>query len=59
MVENPNLNPAEVYNFHAKIVVEKDENKQKRGQSWPIKKVLKIKVFIIFVQKLCLNHIKA
>ena len=32
--------PAEVYNFSAKIVVEKDENKQKRGRDWPILRAL-------------------
>ena len=41
MVENPNLNPAEVYNFHAKIVVEKDENKQKEAKVGPSKKFCK------------------
>ena len=32
----PSSNPAEVYNFSVKIVIEKNENKQKRGRGWPI-----------------------
>ena len=34
--DDPSSNPAEVYNFSVKIVIEKNENKQKRGRGWPI-----------------------
>ena len=34
----PSLNPAEAYSFSVKFVFEKNENKQKRGRGWPIKK---------------------
>ena len=30
--DDPSSNPAEVYNFSVKIVIEKNENKQKRGR---------------------------
>ena len=33
--EDPSSNPAEVYNFSVKIVIETNENKQKRVRGWP------------------------
>ena len=34
--DDPSSNPADVYSFSVKFVFEKNENKQKRGQGWPI-----------------------
>ena len=34
--DDPSSNPAEVYNFSVKIVIEKNKNKLKRGRGWPI-----------------------
>ena len=34
--DNPSANPAEDYSFSVKFVLEKKENKQKRGRGFPI-----------------------
>ena len=33
--DDPSSNPADAYRFSVQIVFEKNENKQKKGRSWP------------------------
>ena len=46
--DDPSSNPAEVYNFSVKIIIEKNENKQKRGRVGPF---LKKQITVFYFSK--------
>ena len=61
--DDPSSNPAEVYNFSVKIVIEKNKNKQKRGWGWPIFLHYQLRspcypkfYFFLYLYKIVLNY---